>query len=99
MGGLCKQCWEGDVVTENGGTATITSGPAPSLRADGPCLMGTLALPMPPAAIDKIRSDALDLLSRIVTVYSAEIALGEVGADGSGKAAVSVPQKPCTALL
>jgi hypothetical protein len=34
-----------------------------------------------------------------VTVYSEEIARGEVGADGCGKAAVSVPQKPCTGLL
>lgn len=82
------------------GTATVNGAPTPTLRADGPCLTGTLrALPMAQAAIDKIRSDALDLLARIVSVYATEIATDEVGADGSGKAGPAVPQKPCTGLL
>lgn len=54
---------------------------------------------MPQEAIDKIRHDALDLLSRIVAVYSTEIAAGEVGAKGSAKASATVPGKPCTGLL
>ncbi|CAN5215775.1 hypothetical protein BH09MYX1_BH09MYX1_09330 [soil metagenome] len=87
-------------MSESAGSATIVGAPTPTLRADGPCLTGTLAaLPMPAAAIDKIRADALDLLSRIVSVYSVEIATGEVGADGSGKASPSRPKKPCTGLL
>lgn len=82
------------------GFATVVGATSPSLRADGPCLVGTLrGLSMPQEAIEKIRHDALDLLSRIVSVYSTEIASGEVGADGSGKAGPSVASKPCTGLL
>lgn len=82
------------------GVATIVGTTPPSLRADGPCLTGTLrGLSMPQEAIDKIRHDALDLLARIVTVYANEIATGEVGADGSGRASPAVPGKPCTGLL
>jgi hypothetical protein len=82
------------------GVATIVGATPPSLRSDGPCLTGTLrGLSMPQEAIDKIRHDALDLLSRIVAVYSTEIAAGEVGADGSAKASATVPGKPCTGLL
>jgi hypothetical protein len=54
---------------------------------------------MPPAAIEKIRADALDLLSRVVSAYASEIADGEVGALGSGVAGPTVPPKPCTGLL
>lgn len=54
---------------------------------------------MPQAAVGKIRNDALELLGLIVRVYADEIATGEVGADGSGKAGPSVPSKPCTGLL
>ena len=88
------------MIEEMPGSATIGEAPAPSLRTDGPCLAGTLrGLPMPPAAIDKIRHDALDLLSRVVSVYAKEIAEGEVGAGGSGKASDTMPSKPCTGLL
>ena len=87
--------------TDAPGTATIASSVAlPSIRADGPCLTGTLrGLSMPLVAIEKIKSDALDLLARIVSVYSSEIASGEVGADGAAKAGPAIPVKPCTGLL
>jgi Z1 domain len=82
------------------GTATLTGGMAPSINVDGPCLTGTLAgLTMPPEALVKIKSDAIELLSRIVRVYSSEVAPNEVGASGSGKASDSIPTKPCTGLL
>jgi hypothetical protein len=82
------------------GTATVTRGGSPTLRVDGPCLTGTLAgLSMPPGALEKIKADALDLLSRVVAAYAAEIADGEVGALGSGLAGPTVPPKPCTGLL
>lgn len=82
------------------GTASVLGVGPPSLIADGPCLTGTLAaLPMSSDAVDKIRADALDLLGRIVGVYASEIASGEVGAGGSGKAGLSTPGKPCTGLL
>lgn len=88
-------------MTENVvGTATVLGTVGPSLRADGPCLAGTLqGLMMPAATIEKIKHDALDLLARVVAVYVSEIAAGEVGAEGSGKANTSVPAKPCTGLL
>jgi len=54
---------------------------------------------MPPAALDKIKSDALALLERVVSVYEAEVAEGEVGAFGSGVASAEIPKKPCTGLL
>ncbi len=53
---------------------------------------------MPPGAVEKVRTDALDLLGRVVGVYAQEIAPGEVGADGSGKAGASTPKTP-TGLL
>ncbi len=54
---------------------------------------------MPPAALAKVKSDALDLLARVVTVYQADIAQGEVGAAGDAKAGKSKPKRPCTGLL
>jgi hypothetical protein len=47
----------------------------------------------------KIKSDALDLLTRVVSIYDRDIARGEVGADGSAVAGASSPTKPCTGLL
>lgn len=82
------------------GVASVPVGSLPSVRVDGPCLTGTLAgLPMPSDAIDKIRSDAVDLLARIVAAYASEVAEGEVGAAGSGVASLTVPSNPCTGLL
>jgi hypothetical protein len=92
----------------NSGSATVVgqhAANAPALRADGPCLIGTLdalgngSKPMSAASISKIRRDALDLLGRIVGVYAQDIAKGEVGADGSGKAGEGAPKRPCTGLL
>ncbi len=75
------------------------------LCSNGPCLSGTLrslgsgAKPMSPASLEKIKADALALLSRIVVVYANNVAAGEVGAEGSALASASVPTKPCTGLL
>ncbi len=88
------------------GTATVLNAPTPSLRVDGPCLAGTLkaletgvgAKPMRPAALERVRKDALKLLGRIVGAYANEVAAGEVGADGSGRAGAA-PAGTCTGLL
>jgi len=54
---------------------------------------------MPPAALTKIKTDALDLLGRVVTVYEQQIAKGEVGAGGTAKAGTTIPTQPSTGLL
>ncbi len=54
---------------------------------------------MSEASLHKIKADALALLARVVGVYAADIAEGEVGADGSARASASTPTKPCTGLL
>jgi hypothetical protein len=54
---------------------------------------------MSPASIQKIRVDALDLLSRVVAAYEKNVAPGEVGANGTAKASESIPDTPCTGLL
>ncbi|WP_083458149.1 Z1 domain-containing protein [Sandaracinus amylolyticus] len=87
------------------GIAKLATAPAPVLRGDGACLNGTLQAlgagpkPMSGAALDKIRQDALALLGRVVQTYEAEVAPGEVGADGSVCASPQPPTKPCTGLL
>jgi hypothetical protein len=88
------------------GTGTVVQGGETVLRTDGPCLFGTLqalevgvaAKPMPVAALEKVRSDALDLLALIVGTYSREVASGEVGADGSARASATSDHS-CTGLL
>lgn len=50
-------------------------------------------------AVAKIRTDALDLLGRIVSVYESEVSSGEVGCNGSARASETIPQRPCTGLL
>jgi hypothetical protein len=87
------------------GSATVTSAPMPSLRTDGPCLQGTLnnlgsgAKPMSAPALAKIKADALDMLGSVVSVYERQIAIGEVGANGSGSASAAIPKVPSTGLL
>jgi hypothetical protein len=54
---------------------------------------------MPAESLVKIKSDAIDLLSRVVSVYTSDIATGEVGAHGSAKASLTEPSRPCTGLL
>jgi hypothetical protein len=87
------------------GSATVNSAPMPTLRTDGPCLEGTLqnlgagAKPMTPAALAKVKADALDMLGRVVSVYEKQIAVGEVGANGSATASKTVPTVPTTGLL
>jgi hypothetical protein len=91
----------------NVGSATVAGGQPASIRTNGPCLEGTLksleagvgAKPMPASALAKVRSDGLDLLERIVTAYSTEIAAGEVGVGGAGRADETIPKRPCTGLL
>jgi len=74
----------------DGGSVNVTVKSAPVLRADGPCLEGTLASlgagpkPMPEKALNKIKGDALDLLSRVVPPYENRPPHGKVGACGSG---------------
>jgi hypothetical protein len=54
---------------------------------------------MSEASLGKIKTDALALLARVVGVYAADVAEGEVGADGSARASASIPARPCTGLL
>jgi hypothetical protein len=54
---------------------------------------------MSAASLEKIKTDALALLAKIVVVYANEIAGGEVGADGVARASAVLPTKPCTGLL
>ena len=85
--------------------ATVLGNTTPTLRSDGPCFAGTLrslgsgANPMSAASLDKLKANALALLAKLVAVYAADIAGGEVGADGSARASASTPTKPCTGLL
>jgi hypothetical protein len=88
-------------------SATVVGSSPPSIRTNGPCLEGTLkaleagvdAKPMPAAALAKVKSDGLDLLARIVAAYAADVAAGEVGADGTARSSGTMPTHPCTGLL
>jgi len=87
------------------GSATVLTGTAPTLIGDGPCLSGTLRAlglgqkPMSSTSLDRIRVDGMALLAKVASVYVKEIAPGGIGADGSARAAESVPLKSCTGLL
>ncbi len=54
---------------------------------------------MSTASLEKVRTDALELLGKVAGVYVRDVAEGEVGADGSARASRSTPSKPCTGLL
>lgn len=92
--------------TQQIGTATALQPTSPTVRTDGPCLIGTLdalesgigARPMHPDAIAKVKSDALSLLELVVTTYASEIAPNEVGASGSAQAG-GTGACSCTGLL
>jgi hypothetical protein len=81
------------------GKATIVAKGGVEMRTDGPCLAGTLeqlkagvaAKPMPESALVKVRSDALEFLGKVLHVYSTQVAGGEVGAEGNGRASNAVP--------
>jgi hypothetical protein len=83
--------------TTAGGSAAASG--RVSARGDGPCLVGTLenlrvghgAKPMPEAALEKIRSDAIALLEEVLVAYESNVAAGEVGANGSGLASQAPP--------
>lgn len=73
---------------------------------DGACLTGTLAnlgsgpKPLGPESLKKAHADATSLLGEVVRAYAAEVAVGEVGANGSGRAATTQPIVQCpTGLL
>ena len=82
------------------GTAKIVDAPRVEMVTDGPCLRGTLeqleagngAKPMPREALTKVRSDALDLMSKVLNAYVTGVADGEVGMHGSAQASGAVPR-------
>lgn len=81
--------------------ANVVGAKAPQIVVDGRVLKGTLsnlkegvgARPMSEAAIAKVRTDAIGLLEKVVRIYSAEVAPGEVGAESTGKATAKAPLK------
>lgn len=81
------------------GKAKIVTGGAVEMVTDGQCLTGTLeqlavgvgAKPMKPAALAKVREDALQLLGEVLVAYENRVARGEVGAGGSARASAAAP--------
>lgn len=76
-----------------------------TLRLDGPCLTGTLKAlgigkgAMPQDSLGKIKTDAIELLERVVGAYASNIVTGEVGANGSAVAGTQQEKRPSTGLL
>lgn len=85
--------------TVNQGSARIIEHHQVDIVTDGPCLTGTLeqlalgiaAKPMAPEALSRVRKDALTLLGKIVSTFDAQVARGEVGANGTGLASLEAP--------
>jgi hypothetical protein len=81
------------------GTARVVDGSLVDMVTDGPCLTGTLdqleigvgAKPMPRQALVKVRADALDLMSKVLNAYTRDVALGEVGKNGTSLASNDAP--------
>ena len=81
------------------GTARVVDTSLIEMVTDGPCLSGTLdqleagfgAKPMPRQALVKIRADALELTSKVLSAYTASVATGEVGCNGSARASLDTP--------
>lgn len=79
----------------------IGAASVPQMILDGPCLTATIsnlkeggaAKPMSDKALVKVRADAIGLLEKVVTVYAAEVAPGEVGAGAKGRASSKGPLK------
>src|SRR5258708_36286752 len=73
------------------GTARVVDGSLIDMVTDGPCLTGTLdqlevgvgARPMPRQALVKVRADALALMSKVLSAYARDVALGEAARNGS----------------
>lgn len=70
------------------------------MLTDGPCSSATLAAleegvgnskPMPRAAVEKARAQAISLLQQVLGTYEREVASGEVGATGSHVASSAAP--------
>jgi hypothetical protein len=82
------------------GTARIVNGSVVEMVTDGACLAGTLeqleagvgAKPMPAKALAKVRTDALELLAKVLEAYVTGVAATEVGMGGSAEAS----EKPAT---
>src|SRR5262245_966411 len=82
------------------GSANVLEKALVAMETDGPCRGGTLqqletgvaAKPMQRAALAKVRSDALDLLGKVLSAYTSEVAPAEVGAGGSGCADSAQPR-------
>lgn len=91
------------------GTARVVDDARVEIVTDGPCLAGTIeqleagvpAKPMPREALTKVRADALSLLAKVIGAYTAGVAPGEVGMNGSGLASAAPPvaPRPPTGLL
>ena len=82
-----------NVVTESG-RATV------ALVTAGSCVTETLqaledgvgtAKPMPRPALEKARAQASSLLERVLAAYEVDVATGEVGATGAGRASAATP--------
>jgi hypothetical protein len=82
-----------NVVNEGGRVAV-------AMVTDGSCITETLqaledgvgtAKPMPRAALAKARVQAAALLERMLVAYQSDVAVGEVGADGSARASEAPP--------
>ena len=95
-------------MTMSQGTAKVMDKPKIDMVTDGSCLAGTLeqlevgvsSKPMPRDALSKVRSDALDLLAKVLSAYNTEVATGEVGRGGSATASsASITERAPTGLL
>lgn len=81
------------------GTARLVQKSPVEMLTDGDCLTGTLARleqgvaakPMKPEALVKVRADALRLMAKVIDAYSSQVADGEVGLNGSGRASRELP--------
>jgi Z1 domain len=81
------------------GTARVVDTSLSEMVTDGPCLSGTLdqleagvgAKPMPRQALIRVRADALNLMSKVLTSYVTGVAAGEVGRNGSARAGEAAP--------
>lgn len=83
------------------GTATVVGGAAVTMVTDGPCLRGTLdnlgqgygAKPLNERSLVKAKDDALGLLSDVLKAYEEDVAPGELGKGGSGRAKPANPRR------
>ncbi len=76
------------------------NGAAPSVQVDGPLVTRTLELlrrgsrdarGLSEAAAERVREQAGELIAEIVSAYARDVAVGEVGVGGSGRASEAPP--------